>query len=122
MSATLFAQTDQSQTQVPNDGFIYAEIVGTSGFLTTKVTVQIDFGQKKSFWNNNTVLKDEKGNAIKFNSMVDAMNFMGGLGWDFAQAYAITSGNQNVYHFLLKKKASKEELQKMMSLVKTPEN
>jgi len=34
--------------------------------------------------------------------MVDAMNFMGTLGWEFVQAYVVTESNQNVYHWLLK--------------------
>lgn len=39
--------------------------------------------------------------------MVDAMNFMGTLGWEFEQAYVVTVGggtsSQNVYHWLLSK-------------------
>lgn len=41
---------------------------------------------------------DETGKNIVFNSMVDAMNFMGKLGWEFEQAYVVTMGGQNVYH------------------------
>lgn len=39
-----------------------------------------------------------------FNSMIDGMNYMGDRGWEFVQAYVITHGNQNVYHYVLKKK------------------
>lgn len=35
--------------------------------------------------------------------MVDALNYMGNQGWEFVQAYTITMGNQNVYHYLLKR-------------------
>lgn len=35
--------------------------------------------------------------------MVDAMNYMGNFGWKFVQAYAITIGQSNVYHWLLYK-------------------
>lgn len=38
--------------------------------------------------------------------MVDAMNWMGSQGWEFAQAYVVTMGGQNVYHWLLKKDIS----------------
>ena len=34
--------------------------------------------------------------------MIDALNFMNDNGYDFEGAYALTIGNQNVYHFLLK--------------------
>jgi hypothetical protein len=36
--------------------------------------------------------------------MVDALNFMSDNGYEFVTAYAITVGNSNVYHFLMKKK------------------
>jgi hypothetical protein len=36
--------------------------------------------------------------------MVDALNYMGEKGWEFVQAYVVTISNQNVYHWLLKKK------------------
>lgn len=33
--------------------------------------------------------------------MVDAMNFMGEIGWDFAKAYVVSDGSTHVYHWLL---------------------
>lgn len=84
--------------------FHYCEIVGTSKFMSSKVTIQIDYGQEKSFWKDNRV-KDENGNVQSFNSMVDALNYMGLQGWEFVQAYIVsTSANSYVYHFMLKKK------------------
>lgn len=48
---------------------------------------------------------DENGNVIVFNSMIDAMNYMGNLGWEFEQAYVVTVGSGStsslVYHWLL---------------------
>lgn len=84
----------------------YCEIVGTSRLLSTKVTVEIDFGQKTKFFSDKRY-KDESGKPVVFNSMIDAMNFMGNQGWDFAQAYAVTVGNSTmVYHYVLKKKTN----------------
>jgi len=36
--------------------------------------------------------------------MIDALNFMSKNEYEFVQAYALTVGNQNVYHYLMKKK------------------
>lgn len=47
---------------------------------------------------------DQTGKVTSFNSMVDALNYMGTKGWVFEQAYIVTTSNQNVYHWLLKKK------------------
>lgn len=85
-----------------NPKFVYCEIVGTEKFLSTKVTIQVDFWQKMKFLADNR-MKDEAGKPLVFNSMIDALNFMGKQGWEFAQAYTITISNQNVYYFLMKK-------------------
>lgn len=93
---------------------VFCELLGSTKFMSSKVNVTIDFGQSVSFWSGNSKqgLVDENGKAIEFNSMVDAMNYMGALGWVFEQAYVVTSsGNQNVYHWLLSKDiTSKDEL------------
>lgn len=83
---------------------VYCEIVGTGRFLSSKVNIEVDFGQYTNYFDaTGRYLVDENGKRIKFNSMVDAMNYMGNLGWVFEQAYVITHGTQNVYHFLLSK-------------------
>ncbi len=89
---------------------VYCELVGTQKFMSAKVTVQVDFGQDP---NTNSKLVDENGKKITFNSMVDAMNYMGKLGWEFEAAYVITTGSgataQNVYHWLLSKYISDDD-------------
>jgi hypothetical protein len=81
------------------------------------VTIQVDFGQATSVWKKSSqqLLRDENGKAIKFNSMIDAMNYFGVQGWEFVQAYVVTEGTlggqQNVYHWLLKKELTAEELE-----------
>lgn len=92
-------------------GKVYCELLGTQGLLSKKVTVQVDFGQQTKFFSDNRLV-DEKGNVIVFNSMVDAMNYMGTMGWEFEQAYVVTLGSgataSNVYHWLLSKYVGEE--------------
>ncbi|MCO6462544.1 MAG: hypothetical protein J5I52_00205 [Saprospiraceae bacterium] len=89
----------------------YVQIVGTSKLLSTKLTIQIDFGQRTKFFSSGkeTIVKDTDGKAVEFNSMIDALNFMSKNGYEFVNAYAITVGNQNVYHYLLRNKKNKTE-------------
>lgn len=87
---------------------VYCQLLGRGQLFSTKVTVTIDFGQE-SGWFKDQRLVDEKGDPITFNSMVDAMNYMGTLGWEFEQAYVITTNGQNVYHWLLSKYIGEEE-------------
>ncbi len=85
---------------------IYCELLGTQQFLSKKVTISIDFGQQTKLFSDNRMV-DENGNVIVFNSMIDAMNYMGNLGWEFEQAYVVTVGSGStsslVYHWLLSK-------------------
>ena len=109
-SMFLFSQTNEPLSngievnQFTNPAnYEYCQIVGTTAnLLGTKLNIAIDFGQERKF-GEDIRLKGEDGKTIKFNSMIDALNYMGSLGWEFVQAYAITIGNNNIYHFLLKK-------------------
>ncbi len=49
-----------------------------------------------------------------FNSMIDAMNYMGNNGWEFVQAYAVAQEKGSTTYWILKKDVSKftEEEQK----------
>lgn len=83
---------------------VYAELLGTgTNFLNLNknVKVSVDLGQFQSATKAYTLL-DENGKDIKFNSMVEAMNYMGERGWKFIQAYVVTVSNQNVHRLLYK--------------------
>lgn len=113
----LFIATLAVEAQTINDvplkniNVEYVQIVGTAKLFSLKLTIQIDFGQNVSFWSGQDEmnLKDETGKKIEFNSMIDALNFMSSNGYEFVNAYAITVQNQNVYHYLLRKKDYKVE-------------
>lgn len=101
-------------------GRTYCELVGTLNLLG-KTIVTVDFGQVSLFRDNRLV--DENGDVLKFNSMVDAMNYMGALGWEFEQAYVVTysygKNASNVYHWLLSKPYSEDETElKTMNMIK----
>lgn len=94
---------------------VYCNIVGIGNFTGTKMKVSIDFGQARKLLdgNNNRSLVDKDGKDIKFNSMVDALNYMALLGWKFEQAYVLTEdagmSKQNVYHYLLSRELKEGE-------------
>ena len=85
--------------------FQYCELVGTAKFMSlTKVQVSIDYGEDTKLFADTRIKNDETGKVEDFNSMVDALNYMGQDGWEFVQAYVVTSGNQNIYRWLLRRK------------------
>lgn len=84
----------------------YIQVIGTSKLLSTKTVVQIDFGQSTKLFNRatDTRIRDENGNFVEFNSVIDALNFMSANGHDFVDAYSTVINQQNtIYHYLLRK-------------------
>ena len=74
---------------------VYVELVGIRKLFSTKMNVNIDFGQSTSFWKNTKSLVDDDGKDINFNSMIDAMNYMSERGWMFVQAYVVPEGDKD---------------------------
>lgn len=105
------AQTDTSKVEQ------YCELIAQGRLFSNKITIDIDFGEGRSFFRfKDTRIKDEiTGKVKKFKSTVDALNYLGGMGWVLLNAFPVTennglSGAQNVYHFVFKKQFAKTEL------------
>lgn len=90
---------------------VFCELVGNAKFMSTKIVVTVDFGQKVQFWSGSAkqYLVNDEGEKLEFNSMVDAMNYMGKRNWKFEQAYVVTASNQSVYHWLLSKEVTSDD-------------
>lgn len=80
----------------------YCQIIASPRLLSNKVTIDIDFGEEKSIWRDNR-LKTYDGRLKKFNTVIDALNYMGKDGWIFINAYPVTIGTGVIYHFAFKK-------------------
>ncbi len=90
------AQTDTSKVEQ------YCQLIVTQRLLSNKVTIDIDFGEEKSFWKD-TRLKTYDGKFKKFNTIIDAMNYMGKEGWVFINAFPVHWGESEIYHFAFKR-------------------
>jgi hypothetical protein len=87
----------------------YCEVVATARLLSNKVTIDIDYGEERSIWKDNR-LKDENGKPRKFNTTIDAINYLGKNGWRLVNAFPVLTGNgPMVYHYVFKKEFSKAE-------------
>lgn len=80
----------------------YCQLIITPRLLSNKVTIDIDYGEEKSIWRDNR-LKTDEGKIRKFNTIIDAMNYMGRSGWIFINAYPVQLGQTDIYHFAFKK-------------------
>lgn len=83
----------------------YCMVVATSNLLGTKVSISVDKGQEVKLFRNTGAVKDDEGKLKKFNTVVDALNYMNEDGWEFVDAYSVAVGQQNVYHYMMKRAA-----------------
>ena len=100
---TAFSQTDSTKIEQ------YCDVVATPRLLSNKVTIDINYGEEKSIWKD-TRLKTDEGKLKKFNTVVDALNYMGKDGWVFINAFPALNGSTQVYHFVFRKWFAKSEI------------
>ncbi len=107
----VFGRAQTAETKVEQ----YCELVAQSRLLTRKVNIDVDYGDERKLFMDYR-LKDESGKLKKFNTVVDALNYMGQQGWRLVNAFLVTEGAgasiSNVYHYVFKKEFSKEEVDK----------
>lgn len=89
----------------------YIQIVGRQKFLSSKVNVEIDFGQDAPLFGSarHTIIKDKDGIKMVFNSMVLALNFMTKYGYEFVQAYTTHGEDSSTVYYLMRKKRNGDE-------------
>lgn len=91
----------------------YCKLVATGRLLSNKVTIDVDFGEERKLFSGDKRMRDEAtGKLKKFNSITDALNYMGAQGWSLVNAFPATIGNSEIYHFYFKKLFSKAEVEK----------
>lgn len=100
------AQTDTAQVEQ------YCELVAQGKIFSNKVTIDVNFGETRKFFGGDNRLKDEiTGKIKKFNSVTDALNYLGLQGWSLVNAFPISeSSGPKVYHFYFKKLFDKSEI------------
>ena len=84
----------------------YVDVVSTSKLLKPfQVTTYLSYGQiskLKDAWGGKGQLIDEStGEPMSFNGTMGVLNALEKKGFKFVDKYIVTSGSQNVYHFLL---------------------
>ena len=81
---------------------VYCSVKGYNFWGAGKVKVQLDLGYKTS---NFETLLDENGKQIKFNTMMEVINYMAKRGWELDQVCFFTEGmsKTNVANYILKK-------------------
>ena len=88
----------------------YCKLVATPRLLSTKVTIDVDFGETRKLFKDNR-MRDDEGRLAKFNGVVDALNYLGSQGWTIVNAFPVLVNNTMVYHYYFKRLVNKSELE-----------
>lgn len=86
-------------TNIANNSgnYIFCEIYSIS-FMSSTIYVKMDTGDKKD-----KIIQDkDTGKDKRFNTLIDALNYMSNDGWEFVQAYSKATPYESI-HYLLKK-------------------
>lgn len=101
MSAQSVVKTEDGKYDV------YCKVEGYNLFGVGKLKVMLDMGYNTE---NKNSLFDENNKKIKFNSMMEVLDYMSKRGWKLVNTYYLTaSTKQDVVNFILKKRVSKDE-------------
>lgn len=103
LSFGALAQTGAGKTK-PKE--VYCMVLATQRIFSSKVKIVVDYGQEVKYWSfKDQSMKDDEGNIKNFNSVVDALNYMAGQGWEMVNAYPVSdSSGQVVLSYIMKKK------------------
>ena len=73
----------QSQDSI----FQYCQIRIIGRTLSRKINIEVDYGQEQKVFDKSSIVKNQNGDIRTFNSIADALNYMGSLGWRVIHSY-----------------------------------
>ena len=79
----------------------YCEVMAYNFWGVGKVYITIDLGAER-----NGTICDENQKPVKFNSPIDALNYMAKLGWAVKDTYFLSGLKDKILHFLLVKEVT----------------
>lgn len=101
------AQVFVDGVNINDQNISYCQLIGINRTSLIATRVWIDYGQPKFIANsfNLQAISSEERKAIKFNSVMDALNFMIRNGWELVTSNITSSDDDPVmYVYLLRKR------------------
>lgn len=85
---------------------VYCTVEGYNFLGIGKVKVMLDMGYSSGQLNS---LHDDKGKQIKFNTMIQVLDYMAKRGWRLVNTYYVSaSQTQNVVNYVMEKRVSND--------------
>jgi len=86
---------------------VFCDLVSTKKFLGTEESITINYGNRDSLWVDQKIQTLTASELKKYNSIIDALNYMGNEGWKTISSYSTSYNSYIVEHYILKKEIKK---------------
>jgi hypothetical protein len=113
LAANVFLANAQDTTEVEQ----YCKLTASGKIFSNKLHVALDFGDVERKWHKDYRLRDDRtGKPKEFNSVIDALNYMGAQGWTLVNAFAMADDGTtsqrgtNSIHYYFKKLFKQTEI------------
>ena len=97
---TTHAQTQSAPAKVSQATEEYCQVKARPR-LNGRYVVSIDYGQRRKLISEN-LFRDEQGNAVEFNSPIDALNWLNAQGWELASMFVLVEDNDSVASYVMR--------------------
>ena len=87
---------------------VFCDLISTKKFLGTTHTISVNYGNRDSLWLDQKIQTLTESQLKKYNSIIDALNYMGNEGWKTISSYSTSHNSYLVEHYILKKEIKKE--------------
>ena len=95
----------------------YCKLTASGKMFSNRLNIVLDFGEKEQKWFKDYRLRDQlTGKPKEFNSVIDALNYMGAQGWVLVNAFPMaddgTSSQRGIaqFHYYFKKLFKRSEI------------
>lgn len=83
----------------------YIEVSEFKRYLSDKIFIKLEYGQKILDFRANALIKDDDGKDLEFNSLIDCVNKLKSYGYELFEAYTQKFEESNAIKiYILKKK------------------
>tara|TARA_Y100001968_G_scaffold46040_1_gene36153 strand:+ start:992 stop:1402 length:411 start_codon:yes stop_codon:yes gene_type:complete len=86
---------------------VFCDLIAKTKFLGTEQKIMINYGNRDSLWIDKKIYTLMAKDLKKYNSIIDALNYMGSEGWKTINTYSSSQNSYTIQHYILKKEIKK---------------
>ena len=86
---------------------VFCDLMSRKKFLGTEEVITINYGDRDSLWVDKKIYTLMSKELRKYNSIIDALNYMGSEGWQTLRSYSASYNSYTIEHYILKKEITK---------------